>query len=129
LKTKLKLFKRGSSGEIVNAKYVRDTIAIAFSGIGNPKSFDELLVKENVKILKHIAFSDHHWYTEKDITRVIDARKQTHADFIITTEKDAVRLREEFSGFLETEPVIIAEIQQEIISGEQTFAELLQRMN
>ena len=28
-----------------------------------------------------------------DIKIIIDARKQTNADFIITTEKDAVRLR------------------------------------
>jgi tetraacyldisaccharide 4'-kinase len=129
LKTKLKLFKRGSSYEIVNAKGVTGKKIMVFSGIGNPKSFEELLLKENMKILKHIVFSDHHWYTESDIKRILDAKKQTHADFIITTEKDAVRLREEFAGFLETEPVIIAEIQQEIISGEQTFTELLKRMN
>jgi tetraacyldisaccharide 4'-kinase len=82
----------------------------------------------NIKILKHFVFTDHHWYKDDDIKRIIDSRKQTHADFIITTEKDAVRMRERFSEFLETEPVISAEIQQDILSGDQQLNELLQHI-
>jgi tetraacyldisaccharide 4'-kinase len=127
VKTIMKAFKRVSTNENVNAERVTNKNIIAFSGIGNPKSFEDLMMKANVKVLRHIVFSDHHWYKESDIKRIIDTRKQTHADFIITTEKDAVRLREEFAGFLETEPVLIAEIQQEIISGNQKLDELLKR--
>ena len=125
VKTKLKAFKRVSSNEIVNTEAFANKNIITFSGIGNPKSFEDLMMTANVKVLKHIVFSDHHWYKESDIKRIIGIRKQTHADFIITTEKDAVRLREEFAGFLVTEPVLSAEIQQEIISGDQKLDALL----
>jgi tetraacyldisaccharide 4'-kinase len=129
LTTKLKTFKRLSSNEIVQTKEMTDKNVIVFSGIGNPKSFEDLMMKANIKVVKHITFSDHHWYTKDDIKTIIDARKQTNADFIITTEKDAARLRERFAGFLETEPVIVAEIRLEIISGEQKLDELLNRIN
>ena len=127
LKTKLKAFKRVSSHEIINAEIFTHKNIIAFSGIGNPKSFEDLLMKSNIKVLKHIVFSDHHWYEESDIKRIIETRKQTNADFIITTEKDAVRFQGRFRGFLKAEPVIIAEIQQEIISGDQKLNEVLRK--
>ncbi|MGD0038229.1 MAG: tetraacyldisaccharide 4'-kinase [Bacteroidota bacterium] len=129
LTTKLKAFKRVSSGEIVKAEIFKKYNVIAFSGIGNPKSFVDLMMKSNIKVVKHLAFSDHHWYKDNDIKTIIDARKQTNADFIITTEKDATRLKESFAGFLETEPVIVAEIWLEIISGEQRLDEFLNRIN
>ncbi|MGD1045258.1 MAG: tetraacyldisaccharide 4'-kinase [Bacteroidota bacterium] len=129
LKTKLKAFKRISSDEIVKAEIVTSKNVIAFSGIGNPKSFEDLLMNANVKVVRHIIFSDHHWYEDNDIKAIIDARKQTSTDFIITTEKDATRLRERFGRFLETESVIVADIQLEIISGEQKLNELLNRIN
>jgi tetraacyldisaccharide 4'-kinase len=128
LKTKLKVFKRGSSGEIVNAGILAGKNIIAFSGIGNPKSFEELLRNGNINVLKHVVYPDHHWYRENDIQRILDAGKQMHAEFIMTTEKDAERLKEKFKMFLEKEPVIIAEIRQEVIAGESAFTEILTRV-
>jgi hypothetical protein len=36
-------------------------------------------------------------------------------------------LNEEYEAFLESEPVIVAEIQQEILSGEDLITEAIQR--
>jgi len=129
LKTKLKAFKRVSSNKIVKAEKLKNKNVIAFSGIGNPKSFEDLMTKASVKVVKHIAFSDHHWFMDDDIKMIINAKKETNADFIITTEKDIARFGGQFVKFLETEPVIVAEIQQEIISGEQNLDELLKCIN
>jgi len=125
LKTKLKAIKRVLINEIVKSELFANRNIIAFSGIGNPKSFEDVMLQANIKVLNHVVFSDHHWYTESDIETIIDTRKKTKADFIITTEKDAERLRDRFRRFLEDEPVIVVEIQQEILSGEQTLDELL----
>jgi tetraacyldisaccharide 4'-kinase len=125
LTTRLKAFKRVSNNEIVNAGILSNKNVIAFSGIGNPASFEKLMMNEKIRVLKHIVFPDHHWYGESDIKTIMDARKQSHADFILTTEKDAERLGETFRRFLETEPVIRAEIRLEIISGEQILDKLL----
>jgi tetraacyldisaccharide 4'-kinase len=129
LTTKLKTFKRASSNEIIYAESLRHKNVIAFSGIGNPKSFEDLMMKSDIKVLKYFSFSDHHWYKDADIKTIMDARKQSNAEFILTTEKDAVRLKEQFAQFLQMEPVIIAEIRLEFISGEQTFNEFIHRLN
>ena len=128
VKTKLKAFKRLSSYERVEVEKVAHSHCIVFSGIGNPKSFEELMANTEVHIVKHFIFADHHWYSDRDINKIIDSRKKTNADYIITTEKDAARLRERFSGFLESEPVISAEIQQEILTGDQQLSELLRQI-
>ncbi|MCX6122619.1 MAG: tetraacyldisaccharide 4'-kinase [Ignavibacteriales bacterium] len=129
LTTTLKALKRISSNDIVQAQEFKNKNVIAFSGIGNPKSFEDLLLKADINIVKHLSFSDHHWYKDNDLKVIIDARKQTQAEFIITTEKDATRLRERFTQFLEMESVIVAEIQMGILSGEQTLDELFNRLN
>jgi len=128
LTTNLKAFKLFSSGEIIKCDTVAGKNVVAFSGIGNPKSFEDLLRKANLSVVKHVAFSDHHWYKNSDFNTIVKIRKFAHADFIVTTEKDMARLGERFPEFLETEPVIVAEIRQEVLSGEQTLNELLGRI-
>ena len=53
---------------------------------------DEL--RRNCK-LQHMCFADHHNYTQRDIARIADTFKnmQGQRKIILTTEKDATRLR------------------------------------
>jgi tetraacyldisaccharide 4'-kinase len=68
---------------------------VLLTGIANPLPLKEYLT-EYFKEITHISCPDHHRFTEKDLAKVSasfnnlgSARK-----FLITTEKDAVRLRE-----------------------------------
>jgi tetraacyldisaccharide 4'-kinase len=128
-KTNLKAFKRVGSQAVMKAEELAKRNAVAFSGIGNPKSFEDLLKYTNVNVVKHFIYSDHHWYKDNDFKTIVKTRKQTHADFIVTTEKDMARMGKRFPEFLETEQVIVAEVRQEIFSGEQKFNELLSRLD
>jgi tetraacyldisaccharide 4'-kinase len=128
LQTKLKSFKRVSSNEIMENKSFAGKNIIAFSGIGNPKSFEDILTKANVAVAKHIVFSDHHWYSGDDINIIVQAKKEFCADYIVTTEKDAARLAELFGKFLESESVYVAEIQQEVIVGEEVLNAAIQKI-
>jgi tetraacyldisaccharide 4'-kinase len=65
---------------------------LAFSGIGNPSSFRGTLESLDLNITQYSIFQDHHWYTEKDITRLMAEAEQQHVDAVVTTEKDAVRI-------------------------------------
>ena len=62
-----------------------------FSGIANPLSFSYLINNAGAKIVNETIFSDHHSYTKNDIDRTTEVQD---ADMIITTEKDAVKIRE-----------------------------------
>ena len=66
---------------------------LAFAGIARPEYFFEYLSKEGVQLLKTRVFSDHHLYTSDDIRNIIKEAKMIGADAIITTEKDAVKLK------------------------------------
>ena len=64
---------------------------IIFSGIGNPESFRETLIKNNFNIIKQINFPDHHEYTQNDIDKIKMDAKNLDAK-ILTTEKDHVKI-------------------------------------
>ena len=63
-----------------------------FSGIGNPESFKQTLVDNNIKITKEIIFPDHHHYTQKNID-YIRSQAIKHNSKILTTEKDYIKIK------------------------------------
>ena len=64
---------------------------IFFSGIGNPETFRETLLKNRFNIVKEFIFPDHHNYTQIDIDKIKLTAKNLNAK-IITTEKDYVKI-------------------------------------
>jgi tetraacyldisaccharide 4'-kinase len=65
---------------------------IIFSGIGNPESFKQTLISNNIKITKEIIFPDHHNYTQKDIDYIRLQARQFNSK-ILTTEKDYTKIK------------------------------------
>jgi tetraacyldisaccharide 4'-kinase len=128
IQTKLKSFHRVLSDQKKETKEIQGKCVVAFSGIGHPESFEGMLKQSGAEIIEHFVFSDHHWYNDEDVKRVEKAFEKHKADFIITTEKDAVRLQEKFSeSFLKRLPIYTAEIRQKFIAGENLLDELLNR--
>jgi tetraacyldisaccharide 4''-kinase len=125
LQTKLKSFKRTSTNERVEAGQFVGKKIIAVSGIGSPKTFESLLADTGMIVVKHFVFPDHYWFSDEDIQMIVKARKALNVDFIVTTEKDFMRLRERFMEFLATEPVIVAEIQQVFVAGKDKLDALI----
>ena len=64
---------------------------LVFSGIGNPESFKEILMKNKFTIIKEIIFPDHYNYTQDDIDEIKTQAKKLNAT-IITTEKDYTKI-------------------------------------
>src|SRR5207244_6640463 len=57
------------------------------------------LASEGWRVAGTMAFRDHHTYTDRDIARVLAAARSAGATIVMTTEKDAERLRgRPFSG-------------------------------
>ena len=86
--------------EIFQTKYVINNLKqfdiksdfLIFSGIGNPESFKELLIKNNFKVIKEIIFPDHYQYKKKDLEKIIIMANKLNAK-ILTTEKDYVKIK------------------------------------
>ena len=89
-------------------KFNFDDKYIIFSGIGNPDSFKETLIRYNFKIVKEITFPDHYEYCSNDIKKIKLDAKNLGAK-ILTTEKDHIRigaLKNNDIDFLKIELVI-----------------------
>ena len=65
---------------------------LAFSGIGNHKTFISMIKNHGINVIKNIEFSDHHKFSDKDIDKVLSISEKLNCK-IITTEKDYLRLK------------------------------------
>lgn len=68
--------------------------AVLVTGIANPALFKDHLKRTFSKII-HLSFRDHHNFVEEDMKKISKAWNQlkTPVRYVITTEKDAVKLR------------------------------------
>ncbi len=63
---------------------------LAVSGIAEPEGFHEMVRSKAMGVVECVAFPDHHPFSEKDVRRIVE---RAHGRPIVTTEKDAVKLR------------------------------------
>ncbi len=68
---------------------------VVFSGIGNNKNFINLLKIENINVCKEFNFPDHYKLSKSDFVNIMNFAAKNNAD-ILTTEKDFMRLNNEF---------------------------------
>jgi tetraacyldisaccharide 4'-kinase len=68
---------------------------VAVAGIARPERFFAALRELGCDVVRTMSFRDHHWYTAEDLGRIRAAARDTNADLVVTTEKDAVRLPRE----------------------------------
>lgn len=66
----------------------------AFCGIGNPASFFSTVERLGCEIAGRAIFADHHPYTQADINGISEDAGSTGSNIILTTQKDAVKLRD-----------------------------------
>lgn len=80
---------------------------LALTGIAHPESMTEE-IRRHCKV-RHLAFADHHNFTKHDIATIRAAFEEIKAErkIILTTEKDAMRLR----GITEDLPVYVLPIE------------------
>lgn len=66
----------------------------AFCALGNPNNFFAQLKDENFTLVGEKAFSDHHFYNQKDIGKLEEKANKKGANALLTTAKDAVKLKD-----------------------------------
>jgi tetraacyldisaccharide 4'-kinase len=66
---------------------------IALAGIAEPRRFAESLRAAGWHVVRTLGFPDHHVYTARDLARIAETARELGAGAVLTTDKDAVRLR------------------------------------
>jgi tetraacyldisaccharide 4'-kinase len=101
---------------------LRDRTILAFSGIGHPGSLEHTLTGLGIRLAGRLHFPDHYPYTPEDVDLIERRATQLGAQAIVTTEKDAVRLR-----FIDRRsvPFFSLMVRIEITSGAEDFWRLV----
>lgn len=81
------------SGRRMPADALSGRRLLAFAGLGTPQGFADTLRATGVRAPGLVEFPDHHWYASADIADLARQAIAIGAEGLITTEKDAVRLR------------------------------------
>ena len=80
------------SGAPVEGAVLEERRCLAVCGVAQPESFAATLTELNISAEQVLAFRDHHRYTARDLARIEKAARAAGASWIVTTEKDAVKL-------------------------------------
>jgi tetraacyldisaccharide 4'-kinase len=68
---------------------------VAVAGIARPERFFHAVRAQGWNVVAELRYSDHHWYTPKDLAEINNVAQETRARAVVTTEKDAVRVGEQ----------------------------------
>lgn len=112
------------SGEIIPLEKMAGMRVIPFCGIAKPEGFRRILSEIGADAPFLIRFPDHHKYGIKDVERLAGLYSQHRPDYLITTEKDAVKL----GGLFEALPILVLEIEIEWSKGFENLERELRRL-
>ena len=98
-----------------------------FCSIGHPDSFLQTLETLKINIHKNFWFLDHHWYEEKDVAEIAQYAIENEINFLVTTLKDAVKLKD-YKHLWGDLKVLILKIKIQIIRGEHEFYNRISRI-
>ena len=97
----------------------------ALSAIARPESFEGFLEQLGAELVCKDHYADHHRYTQQEIIDFINQAKAAGAEYIVTTEKDAVRIPKIDRCDV---PLIYLRIQIDILSGQENFDQCISRI-
>ncbi len=96
-----------------------------FAGLGQPENFLESAKRWELSVAGSYFMPDHHPYTQPELDWLVEKSKASGADFLATTEKDAVRL----AGLaLPDYSLVVLEIECRIEGEELFFRKLEDRL-
>ncbi len=96
-----------------------------FSAIAAPQSFEAFLYELGAEIVWRERFLDHHRFTERELSDVFENARKHGAEMVITTEKDAVRIRSDFKKDI---PLYYTRLEIDIISGIEDFSAAVEKI-
>ncbi|UOD35406.1 tetraacyldisaccharide 4'-kinase [Deferribacteraceae bacterium V6Fe1] len=79
-------------GKEIPINYMNGEKVLAFSGIAKNKHFFRMLKSIGADVVKTFSFKDHHIYKEKELLGILESAKEKGVKYIITTEKDYVKI-------------------------------------
>lgn len=113
------------TGEQLPLERVRHRRLATISGIAQPESFEQSLIRLGNQIVYQRRFADHHRYTQQEVLDVINRGVRREAEILITTQKDAVRFPKLDRRDL---PIYFMRVEIKIIEGATDFQDCVKKI-
>jgi tetraacyldisaccharide 4'-kinase len=113
------------TGRRFGLEFLQGRKVASLSGIAQPDSFEQSLVKLGAELLYSKRFADHHRFTQQEILNVINRSKKRQAEAIVTTQKDAVRFPKLDRRDL---PIFFMRVEIQIVSGANDFQDCVRKI-
>ncbi|RME94453.1 MAG: tetraacyldisaccharide 4'-kinase [Verrucomicrobia bacterium] len=95
------------------------------SGIAQPESFEQSVVRLGAELVYTKRFADHHRFSQQELLNAINRCKKREVELIITTQKDAVRFPKLDRRDL---PILFMRVEIQIVRGARDFQECVRRI-
>jgi tetraacyldisaccharide 4'-kinase len=82
-------------------EFLTNIAVYGFSGLARNDRFRQTLKEMGCNVRGYRPFADHHTYTDAELHALLEAARKTGADYLITSEKDWVRIRHKLPLALE----------------------------
>src|SRR6266567_3373759 len=114
------------TGERHSLELIRSRKVASLSGIAQPESFEQSLVKLlGAELVYSKRFTDHHRFSQQELLNVVNRSKKRQAAAIITTQKDAVRFPKIDRRDL---PIYFMRVEIKILSGAKDFNDCVRQI-
>ena len=113
------------TGERKGLDFLAGKKVASLSGIAQPESFEQSLVKLGGELVYSKRFADHHRFSQQEILNAINRSKKRQADIIVTTQKDAVRFPKIDRRDL---PFYFMRVEIKIIAGANDFQDCVRKI-
>ena len=113
------------TGEREGLDFLNGKKVAALSGIALPASFEESLMDLGADLVYTKRFVDHHRFSQQEVLNVINRGKTRQADFIVTTQKDAVRFPKIDRRDL---PIYFMRVEIKILKGAKNFQDCVRQI-
>ena len=114
-----------ANGTVADLTPLKDRVA-GVCAIGAPEAFTDMLRREGAMLEKMFVFEDHHVYTDDDIRKMVAFCCEKKVTKIITTHKDAVKLKG-FQKAFQGVSLFVLEIEIKVIHGQTEFFSRIDR--
>ena len=82
------------SNDVRELDFLKGKRIVAFAGIARPQEFKETLTRLGADLVYFKGFRDHHRFKPQEIRAMIQKKKKFGAQYLLTSEKDWVRIAE-----------------------------------
>ncbi len=113
------------TAERIELDFLKGRKVASLSGIAQPESFEQSLVKLGAELVYSKRFADHHRFTQQEILNAINRSIKRQAQVIVTTQKDAVRFPKLDRRDL---PIYFMRVEIKILSGAEDFDDCVRKI-